>query len=395
MEHKLKKDKTQKNVVKAKEPRLPVWKLVSKLEARKKTSCEFPERASIRAPSRLRRTGRVSTTLDEKFRFVEVLLFSYLMVFAFGCDDSLQTTSRDFKDTNIGAPWSKALGIIQEGLADNDPLVRVRALEVVADTGQIRLMPQVHQLLHDKYMPVRFAAALAVGDLEYSPSKSSVSQLLKDSDANVTTAAAYAMFKLGSANYLEALRNSIAGSDQTVRANAALLLGKSGDKSSLELLWRTMQSKDSDDRVVYQSAEAIAMLGDEQIYPKLWTMLISAYADVRLMGVRSMGKLGTQEAKNALIRMLDDDILQVRLAAAEELGRLGERIGEPEVLEVFEKNLTDGLDKQDSEHVNKLTALAIGQICTPTLTKFLPQLLQNESKFVRIAAAKAVLQCTK
>jgi len=29
------------------------------------------------------------------------------------------------------------------------------------------------------------------------------------------------------------------------------------------------------------------------------------------------------------------------------------------------------------------------------LTKFLPQLLQNESKFVRIAAAKAVLQCTK
>ncbi|GAI78663.1 unnamed protein product, partial [marine sediment metagenome] len=269
-------------------------------------------------------------------------------------------------------------------MADDDPLVRVRALEVVADTGQIRLMPQVHQLLYDKSMPVRFAAALAVGDLEYSPSKSSVSQLLKDSDANVTTAAAYAMTKLGSANYLEALRDAISSSDQTVRANAALLLGKSGDKSSLKLLWRTMQSKDLDDRVVYQSAEAIAMLGDEKIYPKLWTMLISAYADVRLMGVRAMGKLGTREAKDALIRMLDDDILEIRLAAAEQLGVFKDPIGEAKVLEVFEKNLTSGLDAEASERANVLTALAIGQICTPTLTKFLPQLLQNESKFVRI-----------
>ena len=324
-----------------------------------------------------------------------VLLFVYLAVFTFGCDESSQTTFRDFNAANIGAPWSKALGIIQEGLADNDPLVRVRALEVVAATGQIRLMPQVHQLLHDKSMPVRFAAALAVGDLKYSPSKRSVSQLLKDSDANVTTAAAYAMFKLGAAQYLEALRNAIAGSDQTVRANAALLLGKSGDKGSLELLWRAMQSKDSDDRVVYQSAEAIAMLKDEKIYPKLWTMLISAYSDVRLMGVRAMGKLGTPEAKNALIRMLDDDILEIRLAAAEQLGVFKNPIGEAKVLEVFEKNLTSGLDAEARERTNILTALAIGQICTPTLTKFLPQLLQNELKFVRIAAAKAVLQCTK
>ena len=326
---------------------------------------------------------------------IQALLFACLTVFLFGCDESLQTTSGDFNVADISTPWAKALRIVQEGLADNDPLVRVRALEVVADTGQIRLMPQVHQLLNDKSMPVRFAAALAVGDLEYSPSKRSISQLLKDSDANVTTAAAYAMFKLGSANYLEALRNAIASSDQTVRANAALLLGKSGDKSSLEFLWRAVQSKDSDDMVIYQSAEAIAMLKDEKIYPRLWTMLISAYADVRLMGVQAMGKLGTADAKNALIRMLDDDILEIRLVAAEQLGVFKDPIGEAKVLEVFEKNLTSSLDIEAAERANVLTALAIGQICTPTSTKFLPQLLQNESKFVRIAAAKAVLQCTK
>jgi len=327
---------------------------------------------------------------------LEALLFSYLMVFAFGCDESLQTTSGDFNVTNINTPWAKAIRIIEGALADNDPLVRVHAIEVIASTRQLKMMPQVHRLLQDKFVPVRFAAALAVGDLKYSPAKRSVNKLLEDNDANVIIAAAYAMGKLGSFEYLEVLRKAAANKDQKVRANAVLLLGKSGDKGSLQLLWHTMQDKDSDDRVVYQSAEAIAMLGDEQIYnPELWTMLISAYADVRLMGVRAMGKLGTPEAKNALIRMLDDDILEVRLVAAEQLGVFRNPIGEPKVLEVFEKKLTRTLDKQASERTNVLTALAIGQIRTPGLRKFLPQLLENESKFVRIAAAKAVFQSIK
>ena len=91
------------------------------------------------------------------------------MVFAFGCDDSLQTTSGDYNVTNINTPWSKALRIIQGALADNDPLVRVHAIEVVASTRQLKLMPQVHRLLQDKFVPVRFAAALAVGDSECDP----------------------------------------------------------------------------------------------------------------------------------------------------------------------------------------------------------------------------------
>ena len=326
---------------------------------------------------------------------LQILLFAYLVLFIFGCDDSLQTTTGDFNVSNINAPWSKALRIIQAGLADNDPLVRVHAIEVVASTRQLKLMPTVCQLMQDKFMPVRFAAALAVGDLEYSPAKKLLNQLLNDNDANVIIAASYAMSRLGYVEHLQVLRKAAASNDQKVRANAVLLLGKSGDKSSLDLLWQALQDKDSDDRVVYQSAEAIAMLGDERIYPKLWTMLISAHWDWRRMGVLAMGKLGTLEAKNALIRMLDDDVLEVRLAAAEQLGVFRDPIGEPKVLEVFEKNLNSGLDRQANERANVLTALAIGRICTPRLRKFLPQFLQNESKFVRIAAAKAVFQCLK
>ena len=53
------------------------------------------------------------------------------------------------------------------------------------------------------------------------------------------------------------------------------------------------------------------------------------------------------------------------------------------------------MDIESAERVKVLTALAIGRIGTPVLVRFLPGLLQDKSKFVRLAAAKAVLQCVK
>ena len=74
------------------------------------------------------------------------------------------------------------------------------------------------------------------------------------------------------------------------------------------------------------------------------------------------------------------------------LGKLKDKSGETEVLDVFEKGLAVGRNKQDRERIYVLTALAIGQIGTSQLKDYLPQLLQDESKRVRLAAAKAVLQ---
>jgi HEAT repeat protein len=322
------------------------------------------------------------------------LFLTCTMMFTFGCNDSLQMALEPADVVSSDDVIFEATRIIQEALADDDPRVRVNAVEVVAETQRVMLMPKVRWLLRDEFVPVVFAAALAVGDLEYSLAEKEVAELLKDENENVRIAAVYAMNKLGAFEGFEFFRKAIVSNDQTVRANAALLLGKSGDRSALKFLYWALRHKDSDDKVRFQSAEAIAMLGDERIYPKLWAMLISAYADDRVLGARAMGALGTIKAQNALITMLSDDVLEVRLAAAEQLGMLGDNTGEPTVLDVFRKNLTSDLGKEDLERVNVLTALAIGRIGTASVTQFLPRLLQNESKFVRIAAAKAVFQGT-
>jgi len=325
---------------------------------------------------------------------IMIYAFVAYTLFFFGCDEPGRVTYKYLDKISPAELEPQAIHIIREHLADENPAVRAIAIEVVADTRQINLMPKVQRLLKDDFVPVRFAAALAVGDTEYSLAKNAVEQLLNDEDENVKTAAAYAMNKFGSTDNLKLIRKKLASNDQTVRANAALLLGKSSDKDSLKYLYWTMKRQGSSDKVRFQAAEAIAMIGDEEIISRLWPMLISVYADDRVMGIKGMGALGTAKAKDVLVTKLDDDVLEVRLAAAEQLGKLGDTTGEPEVLEVFTKNLTARLDEKEVEHINMLTALAIGEIGTESLTKFLPQLLKSESKLVRIAAAKAVLECT-
>lgn len=323
---------------------------------------------------------------------VYALFFMCVILFVFGCEESSQTLG-DYNVTNIASPQAEAYRIIQNALDDTNPVAKVNAIEVIATTGQIKLMPKVQRLLQNEFTPVRFAAALAVGDTQYSPAKNSVSPLLKDKDVNVIVAASYAMGRLGYPEYFEVVRKAIKNQDQTVRANAAFLLGKTGDKSSLKLLKWAQEDKNTNDKVRFQVLEARARLGDDEVLQKLWAIVYSAFADDRIMGIRAMGLLGTSKAREILVTKLDDNVLEVRLAAAGQLGKLRDRIGETEVLDVFEKNLTAGLDREAGERANVLTALAIGEICTPALEKFLPQLLKNESKFVRIAAAKAVFQC--
>jgi len=319
-------------------------------------------------------------------------LITCTAVFFCGCGDSLQANPTAGTG-KTAFPESKALRIIREAVEDDDPRVKPKAVEIVAATRQMQFLPAVHRLTRDPIVPVRFAAALALGDLEYTEAKDLLERMLNDPDENVRIAGAYALSRLGYMRAFEKLLEAASSSDPTVRANGVMLLGKSGRKKAVGTLYEVLYDEKADETIKFQAVEAIAKLGEEKIYPKIWTMLISAYADDRIMGVRAMGALGTVEAKNALLTMLDDDIPEVRLAAAEQLGILGDRRGMQVVLETLEKDPPAGSNGERAERIMVMASLAIGRICADELTDRLPKLLEHPSKFVRIAAAGAVLHC--
>jgi HEAT repeat protein len=308
-----------------------------------------------------------------------------------GCEKTARTTESEPGQlpVNLESLRQQAQDIVKAGLTDENPRVRTNAIETVASTKQFEMMPMVENLLTDDTVPVRFAAALAVGDLKYRPAKETCMQLMSDKNVNIQLAAAYALRELGGQSYLTLFTDALDDRDQTVRSNAALILGKMGDKSVLPKLKALLRDSQSTDKTMFVAVEAMARLKDESVYPKLWAMLLSTYADDRVTGIRAMGALGTTQARNALITMLDDKVVEVRLAAAEQLGLLGDTSGEPEVRDFF-----IGKSVSDAERTNRakaLAALAIGRIRTPELIKYLPGLLNSDSKGVRLAAAKAVL----
>jgi len=316
-----------------------------------------------------------------------------------GCDttsERQQTAGINTDNSANNDLKAEATKIMLEGLSSNNPQVRVNAIEMAAATNNQQFMVGVQRLTTDELVLIRFAAAVAIGDAKYSAAKNDIAQLLKDSDENVRLAADYATVMLGgSKSYIQQIRAALAGNDQLVRANAAFLQGKIGDRDALPSLYQLIHDEASDDRVRLNAIEAIARLRDEKIYQKLWATLISAYADDRVFGIRAMGAMGTSRAKDSLLTMLKDDVPEVRLVAAEQLGYLGNAEGENIVVNALTHDILTTTDQESKAQIQTLAAMAIGQIRTPALKKFLPELLKSDSPFARMAAAKAVFQCAQ
>jgi len=289
-------------------------------------------------------------------------------------------------------PTTQAFQVLEAGLSDPDPRVRSSAIEIVVQTRQSRLMPKVKRSIRDPIVPVRFSALVAIGDLRYSLARQDIHQIYHEENENpsVRLAAAYALDRLGEKQYANHYYDAITSTDMTLRANSALLLGRSGDRNTLKLLYWALEDRDSDDRVLQQAIESVAMLGDERVYQKIWTELISAYADDRIHGIRAMGHLGIEPAKQALITMLEDPVLEVRLAAAEQLGRFNDPVGQYLVQEAFKPD--PSRDRAAQIRIKVMAAMAIGEIGTESLVQHLPRLLNDASPFVRIAAAKAAFR---
>jgi len=310
-----------------------------------------------------------------------------------GCTDQQRTGSPGMP--GFGRTESlqeQALDVVRRGLTHENSYVRAAALQVVLTAKRRDLMPIAARLLEDEVAPVRFVAALAVGELDYYAASSLLNARLKNPDPSVRLAAAYALARQGQREHLATIRESLKDTNPKVRANAVMLLGKLGDASDIRRLYQRLGADESDSRVRLQAVLAIAHLKDPNIYrEKLWPLLISVYPDDRVVGIEGMAALGTSDARNAILTMLDDDLIEVRLFAAGQLGRLGDPTGR-EMVQAYLERMPP--TREQTLTANEHAAMAIGYIGGQTLEQHLPALLRDDSPMVRLAAAQSALLLT-
>ena len=158
-----------------------------------------------------------------KFRLL--LLITVTIAFVFGCNESGHQNKRPLGGASpksfIAGLTGEAIQVVRQGLADKYPEIRANAIEVISSSNRRDLMPLVIPLLKDEFAEVRFAAALAIGDMRFAPAKNKVKLLSEDDDKNVIMATAYALNRLNYNNYSPLIREAIRNKDQTIRANEA------------------------------------------------------------------------------------------------------------------------------------------------------------------------------
>jgi len=316
-----------------------------------------------------------------------ITILSLLCLSLYGCNSENNSA---FPEKDASKLKLKATQVLMESLNSDEIMVKINAIEAAASSKQQSFLPKIESLLGNDYVPVRFAATVAIGDTEYKPATPKLNFLLEKGDENSKIAAAYALYRFGEKDKISIVKNSLSSKDMTVRANAVMLLGKTGNKEFLEILHKTMIASDSDDKVSQQAVQALAKLGDEKIINKIWTLVLSIYADDRIIGLEALGSLKTSTAKEIIMTKLEDELPEVRLMAAGQLGKFGDTSGEAVVIEILQKNDAGKLENRQLDQIQTLAAMAIGEIGTKNLQEHLGKLLESQYKTVKIAAARSV-----
>lgn len=290
------------------------------------------------------------------------------------------------------SPANQSIMILRKAIENEDPLVRMDAIESIVISKCTELFPLIENCLADPSLPVRFAAILAVGDLQYKKAEGKVFILYESHDMNEKTAAAYALLKLGEKDdeYHKTIITALQSSDSTVSANAALIIGKLRLNKYAGLLRWVLQADSSDDRTRIQAIESLSMIGDKDIISKAWALMISKRADDRVMGIITMYHLGTYDSINAIKTMLEDEVLEVRLVAAGRLEAFRDNTGIDVIKGFFEKDINN-LSGEDRSRPLIHAIDAVRYSRNLKLAEYLPQYLKGESIAVEIHCAAAIL----
>ncbi len=289
--------------------------------------------------------------------------------------------------------------VVQKTLNNDDPALRCHALECV---GLMDRDPEtvewLRQGLIDPVPAVRFAAALAAGDVKAVSLRVELDKLARDEDPSVKMAAAYALEKMGDQRFGGWYDYVLTSDNASLCAQACLILGKLGNtplrRDSADKLWSVLRKEGQHVPVRLGAAEALARLGDANIRKTLLGYANSGFADDRIMAISGLKWLNDPVAISMLVTLAEDPQIEVQLAAVAALG--------PRAAEKHRSLTRENLNYNDSDpdpariaRVRGLAILALGATAEKKDLPLLAEKLKAGSPYLRITAAKAILEYLK
>lgn len=283
---------------------------------------------------------------------------------------------------------------IIEVLGSDNLLKRMNAIEAIGLSKDESLMANLIMILkNDKSTEAeKYAALMAIGDVRFKTATEVVRKYAGNEAPNLDIASAYALIRLGdtSLERYKAILKYLDSENQSARDNAVVALGKAGDRKYINLLRWIFSNENYTERTKLLAVEAMAELRDPEAFGKSWALMISKRADDRVMGIKSMRKLMTDDSRNSILTMLDDGVLEVRLVAAGQLAMMGDKSGLP-LVEDFFANILPKLEGTDRSRALIHAIDAVIALKKTEVARYLPELMKDDSEDVRLKAAQAIL----
>lgn len=288
---------------------------------------------------------------------------------------------------------------VREAVADavgsTDPSQRSHGFECVGLMARdVQVVRWLEAGLTDRVPAVRFAAAMATGDVQALSLQGELRLMLDDPSASVKMAAAYALEQMGDSSLKSWYDYVLAGEDPMLTAQACLILGKLGvtplREDSSGKLWALLRKERQHPTIRLQAAEALARLGDKQILKTLLGYANSGFADDRILAIGGLQHSRDPIATSMLITLTEDPQAEVQLAAIRALG--------PQAGPDHRKLIRKGLNYRDpqgdevrTERVRGLAILALGATATSDELPLLAAQLKQDNPYLRITATRATL----
>jgi HEAT repeat protein len=254
-------------------------------------------------------------------------------------------------------------------------------MESIRQVGGRDGVEEVLWALGDQEGVVRYAAALAAGEMRLTEADRTLLKMADDPDKTVQVAVRFALHRLRDTRRSHDLEKFAKDRDVSVRADTAMVLGMLGEPSAIRIL-RDMQF-DRDASVRVQVAEAMWRLGDTDGREQLVAATFSHYVDDQAVAYLALAEPRDPQVLPHIRPGLISPYNQIALIAARAAGMLGSDAGYTLAAE--------GTKSSDAVQ-RTLAAFALGAIGRTDSQEILGKLLADPDPDVRLAAATAVLQ---
>ncbi len=308
---------------------------------------------------------------------------------------------------NLTESREKAIAIIESFARSNDAQQRANAVEL-AGIAPKRLHDVIQSGLLDTNPGVRSVALITAGRNKMQEFREIIRPLSRDPSGMVRAAAIYALYRFGDEPDQTPLAKMLLTDDSPwVNRQAAFVLGEIGNPSSLPLLQsasaqRVQQLPPAQQPIFQvQLTEAMVKVGAEEQRAALVAALYPTQSDdaeVAMLAVQAIGETGDKSSIAQLLglaqyrdRQGNPYPAELRIAVASSLGRLGMDTGLP----IAQEFLTAKDEGVRAQSAHALGFIGAGTTKGQASLSLIAPMLDDQSELVRLAAAGAVLRCTK